>query len=394
MKEVTAAAERSLEPSPERLPVLALRNMVLYPELTVPLVVERESSIKLVDDVRIDNGLMVVAAQRDRQVEQPGPNDLFDVATIAGVVKVTKQPDGSYQILVRAGQRVKLSDFQKSDNYWTARIAVLPEDEQTSPEIEAMAANLRTQFQRLVELANLPNELSIVALNVDRPAHLVYMVAANLTLTIGERQTLLEIPDIATALERVTFYLTRQLERLELGHQIQEKVKAGMDKRQREYFLREQLRAIQRELGEEDGKSSEITELSLKLEELDMPQEARQAAEKEVERLARMSPASAEYNVARNYLDWFLEMPWSTYTEDSLDIRLAAEILDKDHFDLEKVKRRILEYLAVLQLKKDIKGPILCFVGPPGVGKTSLGQSIARSMGRKFLRISLGGLRD
>lgn len=390
------AAEAAIPPEeiPDRLPVLPLRNMVLYPELTVPLSVERMSSKKLVDDLRVNNELMVVVAQRDKKVEQPGPADLFDVGTIASIVKITKQPDGTYQILVRASRKARLRDFQKVDDYWSADIEMLPEDDQTSPEIEAMAANLRTQFQRLVELASLPTELSIIALNVDRPAQLVYVVAANLTLTIDERQTLLEMPEIDIALERVTFYLTRQLDRLELGQQIQERIKAGMDKRQREYFLREQLHAIQRELGETDDKNPEITELSVKLDDLDMPQEARQAAEKELERLARMSPASAEYNVSRNYLDWLLEMPWNEQTEDSLDVRAAAETLDKDHFDLEKVKKRILEYLAVLQLKKDIKGPILCFVGPPGVGKTSLGQSIARSLGRKFLRISLGGMRD
>ena len=394
MTNVSAQAVNLPEELPERLPIMPLRNMVLYPELTIPLNVERESTRKLVDDIQAAKQLMVVVAQRDKKVEKPQPQDLYDVGTIGSIMRVNKQPDGSYQILVRAARKGRLRDFQKTGVYWTAAVEILSEDDETSPEIEAMVMNLRGQFQKLVELASLPNELSTLVLNVDHPRQLVYVVASNLTLSVGERQTLLEIPDNHTVLERITFYLTRQLERLELGQQIQDKIKAGMDKRQREYFLREQMRAIQRELGEGEERNPEIVELSMKLDDLEMPQEARQAAEKEVERLARMSPASAEYNVSRNYLDWLLDMPWSNHTEDSLDVRVASEILDKDHFDLEKVKRRILEYLAVLQLKKDIKGPILCFVGPPGVGKTSLGQSIARSLGRKFLRVSLGGLRD
>ncbi|NTU48062.1 MAG: endopeptidase La, partial [Syntrophobacteraceae bacterium] len=278
--------------------------------------------------------------------------------------------------------------------YWVADIEKLAEDKATGSEIEALVFNLRAQFEKFVGLANLPMELGMVALNVERPIQLAYIVAANLNLTVLEQQTLLELPDLGTTLERTTFYLTRQLEKLELVQQIRDRVKAGMDKRQREYFLREQLRTIKGELGEGDDRSPEIQELLVKLEEMEMPQEARAVAEKEIERMARMAPNSSEYTVSRNYLDWLLEMPWSVSTQDALDVRQAAEVLDQDHFDLEKVKKRILEYLAVLQLKQDMKGPILCFVGPPGVGKTSLGQSIARSLGRKFLRLSLGGLRD
>jgi ATP-dependent Lon protease len=257
-----------------------------------------------------------------------------------------------------------------------------------------MVLNVGKQFERYVRLAGLSNEVLIALHNAERPMRAAYLVAAHLALSVAERQTILEIPDAATALERVTFYLTRSVERLELGQEIQERVKAGMDRKQREFYLREQLRAIKRELGEADAASLELQELALKLDEAEMPQEARSAAEKELERLGRMSPASAEYSVSRNYLDWLIEVPWSTGTTDNLDVRQAAGILDEDHFNLEKVKRRILEYLAVLQLKRKMKGPILCFVGPPGVGKTSLGQSIARSLGRKFVRISLGGMRD
>ncbi len=377
-----------------RLPVLPLRNMIIYPGLILPLHVVRPKSRRLIDEVMGADQRVAAVAQHDKQVEIPGPADLYEVGTVIKILKLMKQPDGSYQIIVRGGHRVRLRDFEPRGEYWDADIEVLPEDRTSNEEIEAMLVNLRDHFDRLVELAGLPAELSVVALNTERPMQLVHVVAANLSLTVAEGQTLLEIPDALTALERAAFYVTRQLERLELVQQIQGRVKAGMDKRQREYFLREQLHAIQRELGESGDGNPEIQELRVRLDDLGLPQEARQTAEKEIERLARMSPASAEYTVSRNYLDWLLELPWNVATEDTLDIRQAAKILDEDHFDLEKVKRRILEYLAVLQLKRDVKGPILCFVGPPGVGKTSLGQSIARSLGRKFLRISLGGLRD
>ena len=379
---------------PERLPVLPLGNMVLYPEAVLPLLVSRPKPQKIIDDVMLNDELIVTVAQRGGDKVEPGPGDLYDVGAVARVVKLLKQLDGSYQVIVRSLKKVRLSDFRLENGYWSARVAAVPEDERTSPEIEAMCFNLRAQFEKLVELAGLPTDLKVAALNAERPVQLAYTVAANLTLKVAERQTILELPDITIALERITFYLTRQLERLELGQQIQERVKAGMDRRQREYYLREQLQAIRRELGEPELGSSDVEELTAKLEDLDMPQEARQATEKELVRLARIPPASAEYTVSRNYLDWLLETPWSVCTDDNLDVKQAARILDEDHFDLEKVKRRILEYLAVLQLKKDMKGPILCFVGPPGVGKTSLGQSIARCLGRKFIRVSLGGLRD
>ncbi len=379
---------------PSRLPILPLRNMVLFPGLVMPLRVSRARSQKLVDDVLMDNQMIAVVAQKQKDTEDPSPSDLYEVGTVATVVKLMKQLDGSYQIVVRSSERVRLGDFERRNGYWDAEVQAMPEDREMGPEIEAMIFNLRTQFEKLVSLSGLPNELTIAALNVEHPVQLVYIVATNLTLTVMEQQMLLELPDIHTSLDRTAFYLARQLERLELSQQIQERVKAGMDKRQREYYLREQLQAIKRELGETEGGSSEIMELRTRLDDMDMPQEARKAAEKEIERLGRIPPASAEYTVSRNYLDWLLEVPWTVSTEDNLDVREAAAILDEDHFDLEKVKRRILEFLAVLQLKRDLKGPILCFVGPPGVGKTSLGQSIARSLGRKFLRISLGGVRD
>lgn len=390
----TIETKGNVDQMPERAPVLPLNNTVLYPDLIVPIEITKANAQKLVNDALMTNQIVVAVAQRNRDVREPQPEDLYRVGTLANVLKLMKQPDGSYQILVHASKRVRLDDFRTLNMYWDARIEEIPEDKSTSPEIEAMTPNLRTQFGKLAELAGISGDVVSLAMTVETPMQLIFVIAANLDLTIAERQLLLELPDIHMALERTIFYVTRQLERFELGRRIQDRVKAGMDKRQREFFLREQLQAIKKELGESDDQTADVQELRMKMVDSGMPQEAREAAEKELERMARMSPASADYTVSRNYLDWLVEMPWEVSTQDKLNVRQAAEILNEDHFDLEKVKRRILEYLAVLQLKKDIKGPILCFVGPPGVGKTSLGQSIARSLGRKFLRISLGGLRD
>ncbi|MGD9506457.1 MAG: endopeptidase La [Syntrophobacteraceae bacterium] len=379
---------------PERAPVLPLSNTVLFPDLVTPLEITLPGSRKLVDDALMHNRLVAAVAQRSKREPEPEPGDLYGVGTLASVLKLMKQTDGSYQILVHASKKVRIEDFKRLDGYWDVRIEEIPESIAEGPEIDALTLNLRSQFEKLAELAGIGKDVVNMALNVERPTQLVYVVGSNLELTMEERQFLLEIADVQTALERTTFYVTRQLERFELGRRIQDRVKAGMDKRQREFYLREQLQAIRKELGEGDDQSSDIQELRKKMVGSQMSAEAMQAAEKELERMSRMSPASADYTVARNYIDWLVEMPWSTSTTDMLNVHEAANILNEDHFDLEKVKRRILEYLAVLQLKKDLKGPILCFVGPPGVGKTSLGQSIARSLGRKFLRISLGGLRD
>lgn len=394
MSEEKEGRNAGLEGVSEKLPVLPVGDMVLFPDLVLPIDVKRPSSQRLVDDVLLTDQPLVVVAQKEKDKAKPGPADIFHTGTTASIIKLMKQTDGSYQVILRSMERVRLQDLEMRNGYWVARTEKILEDTTVDPEIEALVLNLRTEFERFVTLANLPSELGVVALNVERPIQLVYIVASNLNLSVLEQQTILELPDLRTALERTTFYLSRQLEKLELVQQIRDRVRAGMDKRQREYFLREQLRTIKGELGETEDQSPEIRELLVKLDDTDMPHEARTAAEKEIERLARMAPNSSEYTVSRNYLDWLLEMPWKASTADTIDVRQAAEILDQDHFDLEKVKRRILEYLAVLQLKQDMKGPILCFVGPPGVGKTSLGQSIARSMGRKFLRLSLGGLRD
>lgn len=382
------------EKLPEKLRILPLRNMVLYPDLVLPLHVTRPGSRRLADEVHRGDGLLAVVAQRNEEVEDPLPSDLYQVGTVGSIIKLLKQTDGSYQLIVGASEKVRLRNISQAGDYLEAEVEAVPEDRSTSPEIEALTLNLRMEFQKFVSLASLPLDLATFALNAERPMQLVYAVASHLALSVVERQSILEMPEAKAVLEHVTFYITRQLEKLELAQRIQDRVKSVMDKRQRDYYLREQLQAIRKELGEGEDKSEEVHELAVRLDDLEMPSEARLAAEKEIERLGRMSPSAPEYHVSRSYLDWLLEMPWSVSTEDRIDVREAAVILNEDHFDLEKVKRRILEYLAVLQLKKDLKGPILCFVGPPGVGKTSLGQSIARTLGRKFLRISLGGVRD
>lgn len=382
---------------PDRLPVLVVRGMVLYPELIIPISVGRPGSKELVDDALLGNRMIAVTAQKNGSDEVPGPEDIFRVGTASQIVKMMKHPDGTYQIIVRAIQRVKLNQLEKKEekNYWMAQVEKLPHpEEKMDQDIEALLLNLRKQFERLAQLAGIPSELVMLTLNTESSLQLIYLMSSNLNLSIEKRQQILEMNNLKELLEFITRLLTRQLETLELSHQIQEKVKADLDKNQREFFLRQQLKAIQKELGEEDERTVEIRELRDRVEKTPMPEEAKNAAERELDRLQKMPPAAAEYTVSRTYLEWLLELPWEISTSDTIDIDEASNILDRNHYDLEKVKKRILEYLAVRHLKEDMKGPILCFVGPPGVGKTSLGQSIASSLGRKFIRMSLGGVRD
>ena len=379
---------------PERLPVLPLHQGVLFPELTVPLLVSRPDHIKLIDEALVKDRALVAVAQRDNTVEKPGLVDLYRVGVAAFIMKMMRSPEGHYHLLVRTSKKVRLTETVQEEPYLVATVEVIEEVVQMDKQIEAMVLNIRNLFQKVVELANMPAELGIVAANVEGPHPLISLVASNLDLTLAEAQEILETLEIQTVLERLTVNLNQRLETLELSQEIQKKIKDGMDKTQRDYMLREQLKAIQRELGEGDERTVEIDELKKKLEETPMPDEVRDVAGKELDRLSKMPPAAAEYTVSRTYLDWLLELPWEVSTDDNLDIAAAQETLDADHYDLEKVKKRVIEYLAVRKLKQDMKGPILCFVGPPGVGKTSLGQSIARTLGREFIRLSLGGVRD
>jgi ATP-dependent Lon protease len=379
---------------PEKLPVLPLHRGVLFPELTVPLMISRPEHIKLVDEALVKDRVLVAVAQRDEKIDKPALMDLYRTGVAVFIVKMMRSPEGHYHLLVRTSKKIRLLETVQEEPYLVARVEPIEEIVETGKEIEAMVLNIRNLFQRVAELTNMPPELAMVAANVEGPYPLIYLVASNLDLKLAEAQEILETLETRTVLDKLTIRLNEILETLELSQEIQKKVKEGMDKGQRDYMLREQLKAIQQELGEGDERTVEIDELKKRLAETDMPEEVKKVAGKELDRLSRMPPAAAEYTVSRTYLDWLLELPWEVSTEDTLDIIAAQETLDADHYDLEKVKKRIVEYLAVRKLKQDMKGPILCFVGPPGVGKTSLGQSIARTLGRKFIRLSLGGVRD
>ncbi|MGB9787373.1 MAG: endopeptidase La [Dictyoglomus turgidum] len=379
---------------PEILPILPLRETVVYPQMLIPLIVGREKSIKLVEDALAGNKLIGMCMQKT-PIEDPTPDDIHKIGTVGIIVRSLKFPDNTLRLFVQGLQRIRVVEFIETEPYFKAKVEVIEEKAEKTVEIEGMMRNLLNLFQKMASLIpQFPEELLINAMNIQEPGRLADFIAFNTNLNINEKQEILETIDIKERLQKVTYYLTRELEILEIANKIQNEVKNEIEKSQKEYFLRQQMKAIQKELGEIDPREMEINELRQKLQEAKLPPEAMKEAERELERLALMPPGSAEYTVTRTYLDWLISLPWAKSTEDNLDIKRAEEILNEDHYDLEKVKERILEYLAVRKLKSDMKGPILCFVGPPGVGKTSLGKSIARALGRKFVRISLGGIRD
>ncbi len=381
---------------PGTLPVLPTKGLVVFPQSVTPLVLGEERSIRLIDDVmnREDRVLALVAA-RDPEAEEPPPEDIYTVGTAARVQRMVKVPDGTVRVLVEGLDRVSVGEYEETEPFLVARVEVLPDVVDAGTEIEALARNLQTIFGRVIELVPyLPDELHIAAANVEDPAMLSYLIASSLRLRLEERQELLELTDVRERLRRLTVIVNREVEVLELGAKIQSDVQSDMDKMQREHFLRQQLRAIQEELGESDEGQAEINELRGRLDEVDPPAEAREVVERELGRLERLPSGAAEHSVIRTYIDWILSIPWSVRTEDDLDLERARTILDEDHYDIDKVKERIVEHLAVARLNPDAPAPILCFSGPPGVGKTSLGQSIARALGRKFARISVGGVRD
>ena len=380
---------------PPALPVLPLKETVVFPDSATPLAIGQERSVKLIDDVVARDGMLALVTVKDSEVEQPGWDDLYEVGTAAMVHKLIKVPDGTLRILVQGIQRVRLDSRMQEDPYLVGTFSVVPDVETESREVEALTRNVQMLFGRIVGLVPyLPAELELAAANVEDPSALSHLVASTLRLKTEERQHLLEEADVERRLRELSAILSRELEVFELGTKIQSQVQSEMEKGQREYFLRQQLKAIQEELGEGDPEQAELQELRARVEEAELPEEARKAVDRELGRLERLPAASAEYGVIRTYLDWILSLPWSKTTEDNLDLDRARQILDEDHYDLEKVKDRIIESLAVAKLKGDVSGSILCFVGPPGVGKTSLGQSIARTLGRKFVRVSVGGVRD
>jgi ATP-dependent Lon protease len=380
---------------PNELPVLPLRGTVLYPDLILPIMVGRKKSVKLIDDAMDGDRIIGIITQKRSEIEDPKESDLFSVGVAALILRMIRELDGSQRVIVQGVSRIKVKEYSQKDPYFKVRCDTLEENFLPGVEIDALVMNLRNLFQRAVELAPyLTAELGTMVNNIKSAAILSDLIASNLNISTAEKQAILETFDVRERLTKVHLHLNKEIQVLELGNKIQSQVKEDMDRTQREYYLREQMKAIKKELGELDEHSTEIKELRDKIKKAKMPPDALAASEKELDRLAKIPPASAEYTVARTYLDWLVELPWSETTEDNLDIDNAQKTLDEDHYDLEKVKKRILEYLAVRKLKANMKGPILCFVGPPGVGKTSLGKSIARTMGRKFMRISLGGVRD
>jgi ATP-dependent Lon protease len=386
---------------PGQLPILPLSDVVVFPHMVAPLLASSRSSVQLIDDVVAGDRLIGVALQKDPDQEHPRLDQLHEFGCVARVNRMLKFPDESVRVLIQGLKRIRIVRSQSETPYLIAQVE--PLDDQFTPGIElaALARNAVNQFQEIIDLSpSLPGELKVATLNIEDPGRLADVIAANLSLSLEEKQRLLEMVDVRARLSMLGALLNRELEVLHLGSEIQTKVSKALSKSQREYFLREQLKAIQKELGESGEHGEDIKELRDKIDKAKMPTEAKKVAIKEVERLETMPAAAAEYTVARTYLEWLIAMPWSKSTEDKLDIARARRILDEDHYDLQQVKKRILEYLSVLKLKSGNgdtvvgKGPILCFVGPPGVGKTSLGMSIARSLGRKFIRISLGGVHD
>jgi ATP-dependent Lon protease len=390
-----AIRETEGKPLPQALPILPLKDTVTYPDALTPLAVGQPRSMKLVNDVLSGERMLVMVASRDPDADEPGPDQLYDVGVAGVVARMLKVPDGTMRVLVQGTQRVRIDEYIGEEPYLVARISELPDVVEPSAELEALTRNVQNTFSQIIEgIPYLPEELQLAVANIDDPSALCHLIAGAMRISTEEKQELLEEVDVAKRLRRLSEILARELEVVQLGSKIQSQVQSEMEKGQREYFLREQLKAIQQELGEGDERQAEINELRDRIDEANLPEHAAKAAERELARLERLPPAAAEYGVIRTYLEWLTELPWSGETEDNLDIEHAREVLDADHYDLEKVKERILEYLAVRKLKPDSPGPILCFVGPPGVGKTSLGKSIARALGRKFQRISVGGVRD
>jgi ATP-dependent Lon protease len=380
---------------PATLPVLPLKETVVFPESVTPLAIGQERSIKLVEEVVSGDRRLALVAVRDPAVEEPGWDHLHAIGTAAVIHKMIKVPDGTLRILVQGVRRIRLDQPVQDEPYLVGEFTELPDELEETPEVEALTRNVQNLFGRVIGLVPyLPEELQLAAANVEDPSALCNLVASTLRLKTEEKQRLLELTNVEERLRAVSATLNRELEVFELGSKIQSQVQEEMEKGQREFFLRQQLKAIQDELGEGDADQAEINELRSRLDELDLPEDVRKAAERELGRLEKLPSAAAEYGVIRTYLDWLVSLPWNKTTEDNLDLGHARRILDEDHFDLDKVKDRILEHLAVSKLKNDLSGPILCFVGPPGVGKTSLGQSIARALGRRFARLSVGGVRD
>jgi ATP-dependent Lon protease len=389
---VISRAGKSL---PDTLPILGLSDIVIFPGMVAPLLVESAASIRLIDDVVAGDRFIGLVLQKKAEVENPTPVDLWNHGCAVRVLKMLKFPDNTVRVLVEGLRRFRIGQYESHEPYLRAKVEVIRDVTEDSLEMIAMARNAQRQFQEIINLSPaMSDEVKVATLNTEHPGKLSDLIAANLNLSLEERQHLLEANVVKERLGRLLPLMSRELEVLTLGSKIQKEVASSMSKSQRDFFLREQIRAIQRELGESDPTTTEINALREQIEEIDLPEDAEKVALKELDRLQQIPPTAPEYTVARNYLDWIVGLPWSKSTEDKIDLPTAAGILDEQHYGLSKVKDRLLEFLAVIKLKNKLKGPILCLVGPPGVGKTSLGKSVADALGRKFARISLGGMRD
>ncbi|MGH9568725.1 MAG: LON peptidase substrate-binding domain-containing protein, partial [Candidatus Angelobacter sp.] len=380
--QVTSEGEQFREGNKQPIPVLPVRDTVLFPHAVLPLTVGRESSIQLINSLGEEKTILVVA-QREARVDTPQPTDLYNIGTLATVHKVVKMPNQSLFVFTEGLQRAKLGEFSQLTPFLRASVDLLPDDEpQADPEIEALQRNVLTLFQQIVAGSpTLSDELQTVAINIEEPGRLVDFVASSLPfLSTKDKQEVLETPDVRKRLQEINQHLAKELEVQQLRNKIQTEVQDQVQQSQREYYLREQMKAIQKELGEQDEAQRDVEDLRQKIEAAGMPEEVKKEALKELSRLGRMSPMAADYSVTRNYIEWLAVLPWSKSSGVAVDINKARDILDADHYDLKKVKDRILDYLSVRRLKPSMKGPILCFVGPPGVGKTSLGRSIARAL--------------
>ncbi|MBV8152410.1 MAG: LON peptidase substrate-binding domain-containing protein, partial [Candidatus Eremiobacteraeota bacterium] len=382
-------------PKPDKIGILPLQEAVLFPNTVIPLAVVKKPGIALVEEALREGKPIGLVVLKDKDIEDPGPDDIRRVGTIGTIQKMLKVPDGTLRCIVAGSSVFRIDEVVQRQPYMVAEYTELPDVTVESEELVAMQRNLAALFQKLLSyLPQAPREMEMEVQNISDSNLLTYFVASTMRLDTDDRQAILEERNTERRLRKLTMLLTKELEVVELGHKIQSDIQREMEKNQREFYLRQQLRAIQEELGEVDPQLADANELRKKVEEAGMPEDARKAADRELDRLGKVPQASPEYSVIRTYLDWLVQLPWNKTTEDNIVISKAREVLDEDHYDLEKVKDRIVEYLAVGKLRKKLTGPILCFVGPPGVGKTSLGHSIARAMGRKFVRLSVGGVRD
>jgi len=382
-------------PVSSKYPVLPLRDIVVFPHMIVPLFVGREKSVRALEDVMKEDKQILLVTQRNAAQDDPGPADMYGIGTVGTVLQLLKLPDGTVKVLVEGGMRAKIEEFSEIDPFFIARAGEMAESDKDGKEVEALARSVITQFEQYIKLnKKIPPEVLVSVNQIEDPSKLADTVASHLTLKISDKQELLEIASVSARLEKVFSFMEGEIGVLQVEKRIRSRVKRQMEKTQREYYLNEQMKAIQKELGESEDGRDELAELDERIKKTKFSKEGREKAAAEVKKLRTMSPMSAEATVVRNYLDWLLSIPWSKPTKIKKDIKLAEKVLNDDHYGLEKVKDRILEYLAVQQRQKKIKGPILCLVGPPGVGKTSLGKSVARATGRNFIRISLGGVRD